>query len=92
MKLYCWRARDYDSEAFVVAESEAEARAAIEATRLPRPSGPEIIKRLHETNSDVWYRWVNYRIQKQLIDDMLSGETHDLYVLEPGDVAWVERS
>lgn len=88
MKLYCWRAKGYAEEAFVVAES---ARLALEATRVPRPTEPKPDR--NEKNYDLWNAWFHYEYHNTIIDNMLSHtDWYDLVVLEPGQVAWAERS
>jgi hypothetical protein len=91
LKLYCWRAKTYTAEAFVMAKSYEAARQALIATRLPWPSEPRP-DRDDATKYELWRRWLEVERQNNTVDELLSLKYHDLIVLESGQVAWAEVS
>ncbi len=91
MKLYCWRNKHYGAEAFVMAEDEDAARQALLATRSPLPKEPKP-DREDPTKHALWLEWFNAEWQNEMVREILSGETHNLVVLEAGQVVWAEVS
>ena len=92
MKLFCWRAKSYGEEAFVMAEDEDAARHILLATRIPLPSEPKPARAEMSQKHDLWNKWLKAEWHNEKIREILSGSSHDLVVLEPGQVAWAEVS
>lgn len=87
MRLYCWRAKSYDGEAFVVATNLKAAHQALLDTKKSRPT-----EQKPSREHVLWLAWFEAECHNRMIDNMLALKDYELIVLEPGQVAWAERS
>lgn len=90
LRMYHFCPESYGSEAWVIAESEDEARHWILSTKVPQPPEPERKENGYEFKSfELGQDWINARSQNERVDEVLN---HPIWVYGVGVVGWSEKS